>query len=393
MKVLFLSEKSVLDTKSGAAIELLTWLQFLTAAGHECYSFSFSCFDGQEQYPVSEQISNQINLARDHGRLCNLDLDGIKHTLLLTKSTRTEDLGDPELMSFNANAKAYIDEVKPDAIICFGSQYLAPILRHAKAGGCRPYFYLGVGSYDEKVMPAFEAVDGIIVPTEELKRHYKEKLGLKGMRVIPTSPNHSWERTADDLSELAATRRDKFVTMINPHMHKGGLIFINIAHRFMQIDPTVNFLAVESRGTRQGWIDVNIDLTAIENLWWIPKQKRIENVFRRTSVLVVPSISHEAAGKVISEAMVCGIPVISSDTGGIPEQMRGAGQVIPLPDNIAENYMELPEGVAETWTAAVQRLLDDEEYYLKKAKESLKAGKLYRRSRVAKEVAKLFEGK
>lgn len=393
MKVLFLSEKSVLDMNSGAAIELLTWLHYLTAAGHTCHSFSFSCFDGQKQYPFKEQVSNQIDLARDHGRLCNLTVDGIHHTLLLTKSTRTEDLGDPEILSFNANAKKYIDEIKPDAIICFGSQYLAPILRHAKAGGCRPYFYLGVGSYEKKVMPSFEAVDGIIVPTEDLKRHYKEKLGLKNMQVIPTSPNHSWERTADQLPALAASRREKFVTMINPHMHKGGLIFINIANRYTTIDPDIGFLAVESRGTRQGWAEVGIELTGIHNLWWIPKQKRIENVFRKTSVLVVPSISHEAAGKVISEAMVCGIPVVSSDTGGIPEQMRGAGEIIPLPENIAENYMELPDGVTEDWTAAVQRLLDDEDYYLKKAKQSLKQGQVYRRNRVAKEVIKLFEGK
>ncbi|HET7694622.1 MAG TPA: glycosyltransferase family 4 protein [Vicinamibacterales bacterium] len=54
----------------------------------------------------------------------------------------------------------------------------------------------------------------------------------------------------------------------------------------------------------------------------------------------------EQFGRMLVEAMSCGVPVVGSDSGEIPYVIADAGTV-------------LPEGDAEAWTAAIASLLDD----------------------------------
>ena len=51
---------------------------------------------------------------------------------------------------------------------------------------------------------------------------------------------------------------------------------------------------------------------------YIP-QSQLPVYYSMTSVFVLPSICNEAAGNVIIEAMSCGLPVVSTTQGGIPE--------------------------------------------------------------------------
>lgn len=57
------------------------------------------------------------------------------------------------------------------------------------------------------------------------------------------------------------------------------------------------------------------------------------------SVLVVPSLTiprwKEQYGRVIAEAMACGVPVVGSDSGAIPEVVGSAGFIVPEGDPFA----------------------------------------------------------
>src|SRR5262249_34710089 len=54
------------------------------------------------------------------------------------------------------------------------------------------------------------------------------------------------------------------------------------------------------------------------------------------NVLAVPSLTSfawkEQFGRVIAEAMACGVPVVGSDSGAIPEVVASAGLVVPERD-------------------------------------------------------------
>lgn len=58
---------------------------------------------------------------------------------------------------------------------------------------------------------------------------------------------------------------------------------------------------------------------------YLPPQQDMEEIWKKTRILLVPSIAQEAFGRVIVEAHIRGIPVIAHDIGGISEAMNGVG--------------------------------------------------------------------
>jgi glycosyltransferase involved in cell wall biosynthesis len=77
---------------------------------------------------------------------------------------------------------------------------------------------------------------------------------------------------------------------------------------------------------------------------------RVPEYLRRMDALVLPSLTtrswKEQFGHVLIEAMACGIPVIGTDSGAIPEVIENAGIVVK-------------EGNVDELASALQRLKDD----------------------------------
>ena len=82
---------------------------------------------------------------------------------------------------------------------------------------------------------------------------------------------------------------------------------------------------------------------------WIPSAE-MPAYYRQLDALVVPSRTwpnwKEQFGRVLIEAMACGVPVIGSDSGEIPHVIGDAGLVFP-------------EGQTEALQAVLNRLLGD----------------------------------
>lgn len=74
----------------------------------------------------------------------------------------------------------------------------------------------------------------------------------------------------------------------------------------------------------------------------------VPDLLSRSRALVVPSLSHEGAGKAVLEAYAAGVPVLASRAGGLPEVVQ---------DGITG--LLLPPGDASALGEAVDRLLDD----------------------------------
>ena len=69
---------------------------------------------------------------------------------------------------------------------------------------------------------------------------------------------------------------------------------------------------------------------------------------RSLSMLAFPSVSTETFGRVSIEAQACGVPVLASDIGGIPETL--------LP---GETGLLLPPGNLAAWRDAILALCDE----------------------------------
>ncbi|CAE8606482.1 unnamed protein product [Polarella glacialis] len=102
------------------------------------------------------------------------------------------------------------------------------------------------------------------------------------------------------------------VTFVSPCPAKGLCIFIRLALEL----PWVRFLAVSTLWTKA--IHETL-LQQLPNVEVVRGGPDVDAIYRRTAVLVVPSIWSEAFGLVALEAQLQGIPVVSTDAYGLRE--------------------------------------------------------------------------
>lgn len=110
------------------------------------------------------------------------------------------------------------------------------------------------------------------------------------------------------------------VTLINLSADKGEKVFWEMARRM----PEVDFLGVKGGYGTQ----VVHDLPNVEI---VPHGRRMRDTYAATKILLVPS-RHESWGRVATEAMVSGIPVIASPTPGLKENLGAAGTFVEHDD-------------------------------------------------------------
>lgn len=78
----------------------------------------------------------------------------------------------------------------------------------------------------------------------------------------------------------------------------------------------------------------------------------MHNIYNLGKIAVLPSIWDEPAGLTMIEAMACGLPVITTDAGGIPEYSDNSSIMLKRDERLVENIAE-----------EIDKLFSDEEYY------------------------------
>lgn len=163
-----------------------------------------------------------------------------------------------------------------------------------------------------------------------------------------------------------------FVLMINPCLVKGLPIFLELARAF----PDVEFAALNGWGTTAADREA---IAACANARLLANVPDIEEVLAQARLLLMPSLWYEGFGLIAMEAMLRGLPVISSDSGGLMEAKHGTGYVIPVRPieryerEFDETHMPVavaPEQDLEPWKRALGELLYDETAYRGEAERS-----------------------
>ncbi len=163
-----------------------------------------------------------------------------------------------------------------------------------------------------------------------------------------------------------------FITMVNPSLIKGLSIFCELAKAF----PELPFAAVASWGTTNKDLET---LSSLSNVTVLPAVDDVESIYSRTRILVAPSIWYESFGLVVIEAMLRGIPVIASDTGGLKEAKLGTdyalhvNPIIEYLSDLDENQLPIPivpDQDIRPWITALGSLAGDSSQYRELARES-----------------------
>lgn len=136
-----------------------------------------------------------------------------------------------------------------------------------------------------------------------------------------------------------------FVTLVNAHPVKGLDTFLELARRL----PQQQFLLQESWQLDDAALaKLQPRLAALPNVHFQRRVSDMRVVYAQTRVLLAPSVWEEGFGMVAVEAQSCGIPVIASARGGLPESVGTGGVLVRDFRNV------------DAWVKALRGLIDDE---------------------------------
>jgi glycosyltransferase involved in cell wall biosynthesis len=344
MKVLLTSNASYAPPKGGSTRSNLVWLRHLASKGHACRV-------------VSASVGVDAECERD-----GISIQSVK------------DLPRRALV-----LQAAIRDFAPDFVLVSSEDLSHVLLREAArtAPGRivylahTPQFYpFGPESWnpDPKAAALVREARAVVAIGTHTAGYIREHLGANAAVVHPpiygNPPYPEFGRFEDG-----------WLLMVNPCTVKGLPILLELARRFSRLP----FAALAGWGTTSADRAAMAQLPNIEVLETVPT---IDEVLAKSRLLLMPSLWYEGFGLITMEAMLRGLPVIASDSGGLVEAKRGTGFVVPvrpieryLPE-FDETHMPkavVPEQDLQPWCATLESITGNRALYEAEAERSREA--------------------
>jgi len=345
MRILLTANASYAPPRGGATRSNLLWLDRLACHGHECRVVCGAPGEGAE--------------LRAHGSIAVLSL--------AEPARRLQAL------------RAEIRDFQPDWVLVSSEDLSHALLRqsHQSAPGRVVYlahtpqfFPFGQASWNpDRHAADLVAQSAGIVTIGQHMAAYVERALARPVAVI-----HPPIYGAGPFANFA-NFDEGLITMLNPCAVKGISIFLEVAARM----PAYRFGVVPGWGTTA---EDRRALDRIPNIEFLPNARRIDDVLARTRLLLMPSLWYEGFGLITMEAMLRGLPVVASDSGGLQEAKRGTGYVIPVAtiqryeplfDEHAMPKPVVPANDPAPWIAAVTELLTNRAAYERESAASREA--------------------
>ncbi|MGP3698095.1 glycosyltransferase family 4 protein [Rhodobacter sp. NSM] len=208
----------------------------------------------------------------------------------------------------------------------------------AKAGVPVVFYFRNVELEDLGGDPSSVPGARFVANSDFTARTYAKAFGIRAT-VVPPLVEPERYRTKSSREN---------VTFINPVPVKGLDTALAVAERC----PDIPFVFVESwplsPDRRQ---ELEARIASLPNVTLRMRTNDMRSVYGNARILLAPSVWQEAWGRVATEAQFCGIPVIGSNQGGLPEAIGYGGRIVPS------------DASADRWAAEVRSLWDDQEAY------------------------------
>lgn len=365
-------------------------LQALAEAGWEVRSATLTCCDGEQEYPLQASYPT-LDPAKNAGSCVAIEDGPVTHEIFVAHSTQHRKLRPWELRDYIAMAEARLDAFRPDIVLTYSSELLRPLLARAQRLGAQTVFYVANPAVLRKPDVQMPFIDEVIGSSRFVTDLCTEILGKQAHVVSDIVPRVFDGKRNLDATRIA-TRRARYVTMINPSPTKGGLFFINIAAQAAALAPNVKFRAVESRWGRCNWEALGVQAADLDRIDWYPHTQDMAKIYEGAALLLVPSLWEEASGRVVAEALLAGVPVLAMRNGGIPEQLGEGGILFDLPLALVDNHLAPPEKEdLHRWTQFIKVLMENDDLYARAVDLALRESQRLAPERRITEAVELFE--
>jgi glycosyltransferase involved in cell wall biosynthesis len=366
MRILLTSTASFVPPRGGSTRSNRAWLEVLASRGHQCRVVCGAApAETREQIEaVTAEAASQgllVHPERDHQEF--VDASGIQLSIH-RRLGRQAGLLAGEIESF-----------RPDWVLVSSEDIGHSLLREADEAAPGRVVYLahtpqflpfGAESWspDAQAAARVRRAAAVIV----IGNHMAGYIG--GAAAVIHPPVYG-----PGPFENIARWDEGFVLMVNPCAVKGIGIFRDVARAL----PHVKFAALPGWGTTPA---DRASLEALPNVHLLEPVRRIHEVLERTRVLLMPSLWYEGFGLIVMEAQLRGIPVIASDSGGLPEAKRSRDFVLPvnpIREYLAEfDEVHMPRPVVpqqdfEAWVSALGTLLTDRAAYERESERGFEA--------------------
>ncbi len=366
MKILLTQNSVYLPTFGGANKENRVMLEALAERGHTCSvvapAFGFQALSSNDAF--RGELTKR-------GIAYTVQPDADRFTHLGVKVTAVTDRG--KLLA--RLIRELIDD--PPDVILVASEDPGQVLLEAalRVNPSRVVYVarttLALPFGPGTIAESFRGIDllrrtaGIIVVSHFLGNYFRTWGGLEAT-VLPISLHGP-----GPFPDFGRYDRG-FISMINPCHYKGLPIFLALARAC----PELAFAAVPTWGTTE---EDKRQIRSVPNIQLLEPMDDIDQLFAQTRALIVPSLWAENKARIITEAMLRGVPVLASDVGGNGEAKLGVEYLLPVtPIDAYENRVDermLPVGVPRAqdigpWLAALRELLSSEASYQRVSRAS-----------------------
>lgn len=359
-------------------------LEALAARGHECRVVArISVFGAREQAEYLELLAARgIAAPVVHDGVVQFERGGVAVHVVTNASLR-------------AYFAAQVEAFHPDVILASTDDPAQLLLDVALRSGA-PVVYLVRATLavpfgpdcafpSEAKTQRIRAAAAVVGVSQYVADYVRRHAGIPAVHV-PISLLETQDAPLAEPDPLG------YVTLVNPCAVKGIAIFLALADAF----PRIPFAAVPTWGTNE---EDRAGLAARRNIALIPPVDHIDDLLKRTRILLAPSLWAEARSRIILEAMLRGVPVMASNIGGIPEAKMGVPYLLPVnPITRYESRLDtqmvpiadVPPQNIEPWKEALNRLLTDSEHYEQISQASKSAAQNYQSTLTAEPFEKIL---
>ncbi len=352
-KLLWASPFNLHDTSSGAALQCRTMLEKLRERGVVVSALGGFLFDHPSGASAFEHLDEKLA----GGKLVfKLEDRGVSYLYAKTASRFEKDHTSEEQRRFFSLYCGLLNTFRPDVVMGYGGDMLSMCLRaEAKRRGIPVVYPLYNGNHGHF---SFPDTDMVITDSRATADLYAKRDRINAQTTGIFIRRESY---------VAEKRDPRYVTFVNPHPTKGVGLFARLALMARNELPEVRFLVVQSRGhfgTSIGALHLPgseekpLTLARFVNVDVANHMSDMKPVYAATKALLAPSLWYESWGRVATEAVLNGIPVLASTSGGLPEAVGTGGITLEAPECCRADHLCLPsEESMRPWLDALKRLL------------------------------------